>query len=79
MRLPLAFWRQRPLRRRNKSRLILGQHLTLERGIWYCDIPGDETKDGSPIAFTLPEEELFAAAFTHYLLVSRQRLLRGQR
>ena len=33
-----------------------GPALTLERGIWYCDIPGDETKDGSPISFILPEE-----------------------
>ena len=74
--LALGLLAQRPLRRRNISGLILGQHLTLERGIWYCDIPGDETKDGSPIAFTLPGEERFAAAFTHYLLVSRQRLLR---
>ena len=75
--LALGLLAQRPLRRRNISGLILGQHLTLERGIWYCDIPGDETKDGSPIAFTLPEDERFTAAFTHYLLVSRQRLLRG--
>ena len=74
--LALGLLAQRPLRRRNISGLILGQHLTLERGIWYCDIPGDETKDGSPIAFTPPEDERFAAAFTHYLLVSRQRLLR---
>jgi len=75
--LALGLLAQRPLRRRNISGLILGQHLTLERGIWHCDIPGDETKDGSPIAFTLPEDERFATAFTHYLLVSRQRLLRG--
>ncbi len=74
--LALSLLAQRPLRRRNISGLILGQHLTFERGIWYCDIPGDETKDGSPIAFTLPEDERFTAAFTYYLLVSRQRLLR---
>ena len=58
---------------------MLGQHLTLNRGIWYCDIPDNETKDGSPIAFTLPEDERFTAAFTHYLLVSRQLLLRERR
>ena len=40
-------------------------------------VPGDETVDGSPIAFTLPEDERFAAAFMHYLLVSRQWLLQG--
>ncbi len=74
--LALGLLAQRPIRRRNMSGLILGQHLTLERGIWYCNIPGDETKDGSPISFILPEDERFGAAFTHYLLVCRQRLLR---
>ena len=74
--LALGLLAQRPLRRRNISGLILGQHLTLECGIWYCDIAGDETKDGSPISFILPEDERFGAAFTHYLLVCRQRLLR---
>ena len=74
--LALGLLAQRPLRRRNISGLMLGQHLTLNRGIWYCDIPDNETKDGSPIAFTLPEDERFTAAFTHYLLVSRQLLLR---
>ena len=75
--LSLGLLAQRPLRRRNISGLVLGEHITLDNGIWYCDIPGDETKDGSPIAFTLPEDERFCATFTHYLLVSRQRLLRG--
>ena len=75
--LALGLLAQRPLRRRNISGLILGQHLTLERGIWYCNIPDNETKDGSPISFALPEDEHFAAAFTHYLIFSRQRLLRG--
>ena len=56
---------------------MLGEHLTLDNGIWYCHIPGDETKDGSPISFTLPEDERFCATFAHYLLVSRQRLLRA--
>ena len=75
--LALGLLAQRPLRRRNISGLVLSQHLTLERGIWYCDIPGDETKDGSPIGFTLPNDKRFAAAFRHYLLVSRQRLLKA--
>ena len=75
--LSLGLLAQRPLRRRNISGLVLGEHLTLDNGIWYCHIPGDETKDGSPISFTLPEDERFCATFTHYLLVSRQRLLRG--
>ena len=75
--LSLGLLAQRPLRRRNISGLVLGEHLALDNGIWYCHIPGNETKDGSPISFTLPEDERFCAAFTHYLLVSRQRLLRG--
>jgi len=75
--LSLGLLAQRPLRRRNISGLVLGEHLNLDNGIWHCHIPGDETKDGSPISFTLPEDERFCAAFTHYLLVSRQRLLRG--
>ena len=75
--LSLGLLAQRPLRRRNMSGLVLGEHLALDNGIWYCHIPGDETKDGSPISFTLPEDERFSAVFTHYLLVSRQRLLRG--
>jgi integrase/recombinase XerD len=75
--LSLGLLAQRPLRRRNMSGLVLGEHLALDNGIWYCHIPGDETKDGSPISFTLPEDERFSATFTHYLLVSRQRLLRG--
>jgi len=75
--LSLGLLAQRPLRRRNISGLVLGEHLTLDNGIWYCHIPGDETKDGSPISFTLPEDERFCATFAHYLLVSRQRLLRA--
>jgi len=75
--LALGLLAQRPLRRRNISGLVLGEHLTLDNGIWYCHIPGDETKDGSPISFTLPEDERFCATFAHFLLVSRQRLLRA--
>jgi site-specific recombinase XerD len=75
--LSLGLLAQRPLRRRNISGLALGEHLTLDNGIWHCHIPGDETKDGSPISFTLPEDQCFCTAFTHYLLVSRQRLLRA--
>ena len=77
--LSLGFLAQRPLRRRNISGLVLGDHLTFDDGIWHCHIPGNETKDGSPISFTLPEDERFSAAYTHYLLVSRQRLLRAPR
>ena len=76
--LSLGLLAQRPLRRRNISGLVLGEHLTLDNGIWYCHIPGNETKDGSTISFTLPEDERFCATFAHYLLVSRQRLLRAQ-
>ncbi len=75
--LSLGLLAQRPLRRRNIYGLVLGEHLTFDDGIWYCDIPGNETKDGSPISFTLPEDERFCTAFMHYLLVSRQRLLQA--
>ncbi|XDZ68484.1 hypothetical protein AB8878_00850 [Alphaproteobacteria bacterium LSUCC0226] len=75
--LSLGLLAQRPLRRRNISGLVLGKHLALDNGIWYCHIPGDETKDGSSISFTLPEDERFSTVFMHYLFVSRQRLLRG--
>ena len=75
--LSLGLLAQRPLRRRNISGLVLGEQLTLVNDIWCCHIPGDETKDGSPISFNLPEDERFSAAFMHYLQVSRQRLLRA--
>lgn len=75
--LSLGLLAQRPLRRQNISGLALGEHLTFDDGIWYCHIPGNETKDGSPISFTLPEDERFSAVFTHYLLVSRKRLLQA--
>jgi site-specific recombinase XerD len=75
--LSLGLLAQRPLRRRNISGLVLGEHLTLDNGIWHCHIPGNETKDGLPISFTLPEDERFCATFAHYLLVSRQRFLRA--
>ena len=75
--LSLGLLAQRPLRRRNISGLMLGEHLTLDNGIWYCHIPGDETKDGSPVSFNLPENERFCGAFTHYLVTGRQRLMRA--
>ena len=75
--LSLGLLAQRPLRRRNISGLVLGEHLTLDNGIWHCHIPGDETKDGSPISFTLPEDERFCATFTHYLLVEQTKVAAG--
>ena len=74
--LSLGLLAQRPLRRRNISGLVFGEHLTLDNDIWHCHIPGSETKDGSPISFTLPEDERFFTVFEHYLLVCRQHLLR---
>ena len=46
--LSLGLLAQRPLRRRNISGLVLGEHLTIDNGTWHCHIPGSETKDGSP-------------------------------
>ena len=74
--LALGLLALRPLRRRNSSNLILGQHLTLEHGIWHCVIPGEETKDGEAIAFILPQNHAFTHVFNRYLTTERQVLLK---
>jgi len=66
----------RPLRRRNIASLALGVHLTQDAGKWYCHIPHTETKDGRSIEFALPQDEGFAACFSYYLQVVRQKLLK---
>ena len=64
----------RPLRRRNIASLALGVHLTQDAGKWHCHIPQTETKDRRPIDFALPQEAGFAACFSYYLQVVRQKL-----
>ena len=75
--MTLGLLAHRPLRRRNISNLTLGKDLLFEKGAWHCHISGAETKDGSDIRFALPDDPAFITVFTHYLLVVRQRLLRG--
>ncbi|MDC1390771.1 hypothetical protein N8373_00395 [Gammaproteobacteria bacterium] len=74
--LALGLLALRPLRRRNTSNLILGKHLTLDHGVWNCVIPGEETKDGEAIAFTLPQNHAFTHVFNRYLTTERQVLLK---
>ena len=74
--LALGLLALRPLRRRNTSNLILGKHLTLDHGVWNCVIPGEETKDGKAIAFTLPQNHAFTHVFNRYLTTERQVLLK---
>ena len=74
--LSLGLLAQRPLRRRNMSGLVIGEHLTLDNDVWHCHITGDQTKDGATISFTLPDDGRFFTVFEHYLLVCRQHLLR---
>ena len=66
----------RPLRRRNIASLALGVHLTREAGKWHCTIPHTETKDGRSIEFALPQDAGFAACFSYYLQVVRQKLIK---
>jgi integrase len=55
----------------------LGKDLLFEKGAWHCHISGEETKDGSDIRLALPDDLAFITVFSHYILVIRQRLLRG--
>jgi integrase/recombinase XerD len=74
--LALGLLALRPLRRRNMSRLSLGQHLKINDWVWECSIPSQETKDGSPMNFALPTDENFVKCFHRYLQTERQILLK---
>jgi len=74
--LALGLLALRPLRRRNMSSLSLGQHLKFKDNVWVCAIPGQETKDGSPINFALPTDKNFVLLFHRYLQTERQILLK---
>ncbi len=74
--LVLGLLALRPMRRRNLSQLILGEHLNLKDCVWECAIPDKETKDGLPINFTLPSENNFMLVFQRYLQTERQVLLK---
>ena len=74
--LALGLLALRPMRRRNISGLILSQHLTTKNNIWLCSIPGQDTKDGSPIDITFPVDDDFTEIFHRYLQIERQVLLK---
>lgn len=71
----LGFLVWSPIRRRNLAALTLGESLRLEAGRWRVAFGADATKDKSPLAFALPEDEGYQAALTHYLQRVRPRLL----
>lgn len=67
--LLMAFLAARPLRRRNLAGLRIG-HSFYRRGTdWWIDIPGDQTKTGTPVSMPLPQE--LSAACDHYLAEHR--------
>ncbi len=67
--LVIAFLAARPLRRRNLADLRLGHSLVRQGSDWWIDIPGPETKTGTPIR--MPLSEALSAAVDHYLAVHR--------
>ncbi|MCZ8335438.1 MAG: hypothetical protein O9328_14320 [Rhodobacteraceae bacterium] len=73
----LGFLVWSPIRRRNFTALTLGESLRFEAGRWRVTFGAEATKDKSPLAFALPEDEDYQAAFAHYLLVIRPKLMRS--
>lgn len=71
----LGFLVWSPIRRRNLAALQLGETLRFEAGRWRIAFEADATKDKSPLAFALPEDEDYASAFACYLSRIRPRLL----
>jgi integrase len=53
--LMLALLAARPLRLKNFAALALGQHLVPIADGWEIYIPGEETKNGQPLHFTVPK------------------------
>ena len=52
--LMLALLAARPLRLKNFAALARGRHLIQQPQGWEIDIPGEETKTGQPLHFTVP-------------------------
>jgi integrase len=52
--LMIALMALRPLRLRNFATLTLGETLIRSGHGWRIDVPGDETKNGNPLAFEVP-------------------------
>lgn len=71
----LGFLVWSPIRRRNLAALTLGESLRLEGGRWRVAFRCDETKDKSPLSFTLPDDPAYQEALHIYLQQVRPRLL----
>lgn len=52
----LALLATRPLRKSNFTWLKLGQHLVQKKNRWLITIPGNETKNGDPVDYWMPDE-----------------------
>lgn len=73
----LGFLAWAPIRRRNLAALNLGDTLRFEAGRWRVAFGAEATKDKSPLAFALPEDDAYQQALEHYLMCIRPRLLRS--
>lgn len=73
----LAFLVWAPIRRRNLAALNLGDTLRFEAGRWRVAFGAEATKDKSPLAFALPEDDAYQQALEFYLMCIRPRLLRS--
>jgi integrase/recombinase XerD len=74
--LLIAFLATRPLRLANMTAIVLGRHLQKEGMVYWCRFSGNETKEGQPLEFPLPEA--LTIWFDHYLAFHRLLLLRGK-
>lgn len=73
----LAFLVWAPIRRRNLAALNIGDTLRFEAGRWRVAFGAEATKDKSPLAFALPEDDAYQQALEFYLMRIRPRLLRS--
>ena len=73
----LAFLVWAPIRRRNLAALNLGDTLRFEAGRWRVAFGAEATKDKSPLAFALPEDDAYQQALEFFLMCIRPRLLRS--
>ncbi len=79
--LVIALLAARPLRRRNLAGLQLGQHVIRHGAAWRLEVPGAETKTGSPIEWLWPEAlipglETYLAVHRPILCAQRSRWTR---
>lgn len=71
--LIIAFLIHCPLRRRNLAALELDRHVFKQEGVWRLDIPGHETKTGTPIRCAWPPP--LVDALETYLAIHRKVML----